>query len=116
MKSFEKSNLPCQIVYKSPDPRKKRRPQWPGLTFKNSLIVAKLENETCHGSRSKPTVGIETPWKRGSFTVENVQFVNFDEENCVAIDPCYKAYKNDCGNTGKFSRTKFVNSPNRKCE
>ena len=91
-------------------------PVWPGLTFKNSLIVARLDSQSCLGSKSKSTVGIETPWKRGSFTAQNITFVNFDHEHCVAVDPCYKAYKNDCGNTGKFEETKFINSSNRKIE
>ena len=83
------------------------------MTFKNSLIVGAREGASCIGTKWSNTVGMETPWKRGSFTVENCTFVNFNEEYCPAIDPCYKAYKNDCANTGKFYHTNFYNSSNK---
>lgn len=79
----------------------------------HTLIIAHLAGENCFGDGSSQSIGIETPWKKGSFTGINITFVNFDNENCVAVDPCYKAYKNDCSNVGKFSETKFVNSPNK---
>ena len=45
--------------------------------------------------------------------MENITFVNFNGENCPAVDPCYKAYKNDCANTGRFYDTAFYNSSNK---
>ena len=87
-------------------------PQWPALTFEDSTIIAHLDGETCPHEH-KPAVGLETPWKRGSFTADGLSFVNFNSEDCVAVDPCYKAYKHDCANTGRFSRTTLINSTNK---
>ncbi|CBY32974.1 unnamed protein product [Oikopleura dioica] len=87
-------------------------PQWPALIFEDSTIIAHLDGEPCPNEH-KPAVGLETPWKRGSFTADGLTFVNFNTEHCVAVDPCYKAYKHDCANTGRFSRTTFTNSTNK---
>lgn len=58
--------------------------------------------------------GLETPWKQGGFAVDGLTFYNFDA-NCIAINPCYRAYQNDCANRGEFSNITWVNS-DRKIE
>jgi hypothetical protein len=89
--------------------------------FKRSIAIGHLngdpELEACGD------MGIETPWKFFAFTVDDIQFYNFDEptpelastnlENfggkddlpirrCLAFDPCYGSNTFDCGATTWF--------------
>ena len=80
-----------------------------GLLIKDSVIVGNTnQGFTCNDE----TVGLETPWKQGAFTVDGLEFHNF-EGQCIAINPCYRAYKNDCSNMGQFSRIQWHNCPNK---
>ena len=45
-------------------------------------------------------------------TVSDVTFVNFDEENCVAVQACSHCRTQQGGYETRFEKLKFVNSPN----
>ena len=81
-----------------------------GLLIKDSVIIGNTGHSDfeCEGE----TVGLETPWKQGAFTVDGLDFYNYADE-CLAINPCYRAYQNDCTNQGKFSRIGWHNAPNK---
>ena len=59
------------------------------------------------------SIGLETPWKDGSMDVDGIEFHNFDQNNCKAIDACYNSDALDCGFTSEYQRVKWRNSPNR---
>ncbi len=81
-----------------------------GLLIKNSVIIGKTNilDDTC----DKQKAGLETPWKLGAFTVDGLKFFNFNE-TCIAINPCYRAYRTDCANRAEFSNIEWHNSPRK---
>jgi len=101
--------------------------------FKHNIVIGHLsgdpELDACGD------MGIETPWKFFSFTVDDIHFFNFDEptpelssigdpanfgmakdlapRRCVAFDPCYGSNAFDCGAITWFRNTKWYNSQRR---
>ncbi|XP_072498533.1 fibrocystin isoform X3 [Notamacropus eugenii] len=58
------------------------------------------------------SAGIKTP-KRQELLVSKTTFVNFDQNNCIAIRTCSSCYRGQGGFTVKTEQLKFLNSPNR---
>ncbi|CAG5096144.1 Oidioi.mRNA.OKI2018_I69.XSR.g14489.t2.cds [Oikopleura dioica] len=81
-----------------------------GLLIKDSVIIGKsnIMTKECY----KQKAGLETPWKLGAFTVDGLKFFNFNE-TCIAINPCYRAYRTDCANQAQFSNIEWHNSPRK---
>ena len=102
--------------------------------FKRNIVIGHLggdwELDACGD------MGIETPWKFFAFTVEDIDFYNFDSptpdkasvnpsefgmsselapRRCVAIDPCYGSNALDCGAVTWYSKVRWHNSPRRTC-
>ena len=46
-------------------------------------------------------MGIETPWKKGTFFVDGMAIHNMGQG--VGVNPCYNSYPFDCVNTQWFS-------------
>ena len=57
---------------------------------------------------------METPWKKGSFTVNGISFYNYNNvdggNGCNAIDFCYSSYPFDCGRISHWSNVKWFNT------
>ena len=81
-----------------------------GLLIKDSVIVGR--SGLVDIGDDVECVGLETPWKQGDFSVDGLDMHNF-EGTCVAVNPCYRAYQNDCSNQGRFSRIGWHNAPNK---
>ncbi|XP_068926682.1 fibrocystin [Petaurus breviceps papuanus] len=58
------------------------------------------------------SAGIKTP-KRQELSVSKTTFVNFDQNDCIAIRTCSSCYRGQGGFTVKTEQLKFLNSPNR---
>ena len=79
-------------------------------------------------------IGVETPWKKFQFTVDDIRFYNYDEptpdkatsdlgsfptrkelpgRRCVAHDPCYGSEAFDCGAVIFFKNVKWDNCGRR---
>lgn len=80
------------------------------LLIKDSVIVGRSGEIDIEADPE--CVGLETPWKQGDFQVDGLEMHNF-EGSCVAINPCYRSYQNDCSNQGRFQRIGWHNSPNK---
>ena len=100
--------------------------------FKRNIAIGHLDGDrelTACGD-----MGIETPWERFAFTVDDIQFFNFDNptpniasvdlndfamageldaRRCIAFDPCYEPNAFDCGAITWFSKVSWYNSNRR---
>ena len=83
------------------------------LAYNNAVVIgssrAHPSLETCS------SFGMETPWKKGSFQVNGINFYNFNDEHrrgggCYGIDFCYSSYPFDCGRISHWSNVKWFNS------
>ena len=100
--------------------------------FKRNIAIGHLDGDrelTACGD-----MGIETPWERFAFTVDDIQFFNYDNptpniasvdlsdfamageldaRRCIAFDPCYEPNAFDCGAITWFSKVSWYNSNRR---
>ena len=95
-----------------------------GSMYKRSIIIGHIDGAPELGACGNS--GIELPWAKFAFTVDDVQFFNFDKRtpgvastnienvhtplrNCIAVKPCYGANAFDCGAMTYFSNIKWDN-------
>ena len=57
-------------------------------------------------------MGLETPWKKGTFFSDGSSFHNMGDG--VGVNPCYSSYPFDCVNTQWFSKTAWGNDITKK--
>ena len=100
--------------------------------FKRNIVIGHLGGDEELGACGD--MGIETPWKFFAFSVDDIEFYNFDrptprkasvdlatfgmkgelsDRRCVAIDPCYGTNAFDCGAVTRYRNVKWHNSPRR---
>ena len=103
-----------------------------GSMYKRSIVIGHMDGDqelTASGD-----MGLETPWKRFSFTVDDIAFYNYDEptpdqasvdlsalptagelpeRRCVAVDPCYGSNAFDCGAITFYKNVKWDNCARR---
>ena len=90
---------------------------WGGPMIKDSLIVG--HSQVSEGlpreistNRNCTASGLMLP-KSSKLTISNVTLVNFDRDECVALEACAHCKIFQGGWTVKFEKMKFVNSPRR---
>ena len=100
--------------------------------FKRNIAIGHLDGDI--ELRACGDMGIETPWKNFAFTVDDIQFYNYDNptpnlasvdldtfgmaheldrRRCLSFDPCYEPNAFDCGATTWFSNVTWYNSNRR---
>ena len=90
---------------------------WGGPMIKDSLIVG--HSKVSEGlpreistNRDCTASGLMLP-KSSKLTISNVTFVNFDRDQCVALEACAHCKIFQGGWTVKFEKIQFINSPRR---
>ena len=103
-----------------------------GSLYKRSIVIGHMDGDK--ELNACGDMGIETPWKEFSFTVDDIAFYNFDEETpdlasvdlsayptknelperrCVAVDPCYGSNAFDCAAVTFYKNVKWDNCARR---
>ena len=103
-----------------------------GSMYKRSIVIGHIDGDSELAACGD--MGIETPWKEFSFTVDDIAFYNYDEptpelasanlgelptasefpeRRCVAIDPCYGSNAFDCGAITYYKNVRWDNCARR---